>query len=314
MKFWLASLSLLLAVGSALSAPWVCTLPDTVVVRQAQITLSDVSGESVPPAARGLVLGHVSHPGDAVTLQQRGILRRLVTAGAASGVSFRGARQTVVVREGVALDRQALVARTRHLVAGLLPREELGAPATTFAVNLPAELPALAGEDVDLALVPANRLAPGRNHVSLSLEMNGRSRQIPLTVTVHHFREMARARLLIGRGENLHPDLFDWEWVDVGQPRQVTDLYGRDALTGSCTRRSIRAGDPLRAGDLKAIAVVQAGDRVELSLRRGSVQVSVPATARQEGVIGKVIPVRNELTNRLINARITGPGTVEWRN
>ena len=168
--------------------------------------------------------------------------------------------------------------------------------------------------DEDLSIKPAHTLEPGRNHRALVLRGAAGRVEIPVTIHVHHFREVGQARLKIQRGQNLHAGLFDWGWVDVGASRKVTDLFGREALQGSCSARSLQAGDYLRACDLKAIPLVRVGDRVELTLQRGTVSVSVPATARQEGPLGKVIPVRNELTNRLINARITGPGSVEWRN
>ena len=46
---------------------------------------------------------------------------------------------------------------------------------------------------------------------------------------------------------------------------------------------------------------------------RGSVAVTLRCVARQPGTLGQTIPVRNELNGQLVNARVAGPGLVEWR-
>ena len=74
------------------------------------------------------------------------------------------------------------------------------------------------------------------------------------------------------------------------------------------------AGDQLRAGDLKPIPAIRAGDMVDLEIQRGGLTVTVRGLARQAGCLGQTIPVRNELNGRLVNARVKGPGLVEWRN
>ena len=40
---------------------------------------------------------------------------------------------------------------------------------------------------------------------------------------------------------------------------------------------------------------------------------TVRALARQAGCLGQIIPVRNEMNGRLVNARVLGSGSVEWR-
>ncbi len=298
------------------AAPWVCAMRDTVHVAHAPIRLGDIAAGTLPPEAAKLTVGQAPLPGGSLIIRQRGVLRRLVTAGLSRGVRFRGAANTVVIRDGAPLDRAQLRARAQRLLTALLPPDRPGAPAGSVELDLPPRLPAVVSAGEDLSLKPAHPLRPGRNHRALVLRSagDGNRVEIPVTIHVHHYQEVAKARLKVARGQELHAGLFHWEWVDVGASRKVTDLFGREALRGSCSARSLRAGDYLRACDLKPIPVVRAGDRVELTLRRGAVMVSVPATARQEGSLGKVVPVRNELTKRLINARITGPGTVEWRN
>ena len=88
---------------------------------------------------------------------------------------------------------------------------------------------------------------------------------------------------------------------------------GRECILGCSSARGLKAGHLLRMADLKETPVVLAGDSVDLRVIRGQVCVTVRAVARQDGCLGQNIPVKNELTGRLVNARVSGPGFVEWR-
>jgi flagella basal body P-ring formation protein FlgA len=89
-------------------------------------------------------------------------------------------------------------------------------------------------------------------------------------------------------------------------------VVGRTALSGCSTRREVAAGAYLRQADLKETPLIRQGQPVELQLERGLVSVTVPATARQEGRMGQVITVRNDINGRLIPARVIGPDRVAW--
>ena len=116
----------------------------------------------------------------------------------------------------------------------------------------------------------------------------------------------------MGRDQPLDEGQFEWRWVDLSEiPGGMVAC--RDQLRGASAARTMRAGDPLRTSDLKPTPVIRAGDPVELIVQRGGVSVSVRAMARQAGCLGQTIPVRNEMTGRLVNARVAGPGLVEWR-
>jgi flagella basal body P-ring formation protein FlgA len=156
-------------------------------------------------------------------------------------------------------------------------------------------------------------LAPGRNPVRCELVSGSGTFPFSVTAVLHAYGEVATARAPVRRGEVLLPDRFAWEWRDLAGVRG-TAVVGREALAGASAGRSLAAGDLLLTGDLVATPVVRSGDRVELRVVRGGVAVRTMATARQAGCLGQTIPVRNELTRQLVNARIAGPGVVEWRN
>ncbi len=120
------------------------------------------------------------------------------------------------------------------------------------------------------------------------------------------------ARTPVARPRRSRSTQFAWEWRDlttVGPGLAV----GRAAVEGRSAGRALAAGEPLRQADLRATPLVRAGDAVDLAVQRGSVVVTVRATARQDGVLGQIVTVRNDINGKLATARVSGPGLVEWR-
>jgi flagella basal body P-ring formation protein FlgA len=143
--------------------------------------------------------------------------------------------------------------------------------------------------------------------------VNGNRREsFPATVILHQFGEVARAVKDLSREQPVHENLFTWQWQDLADLERGLAI-GRSSVTGASLTRNLPAGANLREADLKETPLILAGDPVELQVRRGQVAVTVRAFARQNGCLGQTIPVRSELTGRLVNARVAGPGLVEWR-
>jgi len=301
-------------VSGAMAGPWVFAMADTVFISGNEIRLSDLAKNNLPPSVADLYLGNSGSPGATSNISRRNVLRQLVTAGKASGVSFRGPNQCVIVRIGNNLDPNSLRPAIRRALQPFVPAAQSGAPATWFELELPKKLGASEDCDFEVSLANPLCLEPGRNHISIKLEGATENLNFPVTVILHQFSESARAIMKIPRGESLVPKLFKWEWIDLAVKKQKTDFFGKDSLFGVSSSRTINPGDYLHQCDLKSTPVILSGDSVELLIQKGSVSVSVRATARKEGSIGQTIPVRNELTKRLVNARVVAAGVVKWRN
>ena len=308
------NLALIALLIPGVAQAWTFVLADTVRVDHRSISLANLSKTELPAEVADMVVGQASQPGSKVVINRRTLLRQLVAEGQAAGVSFRGPNQCVVIRTGTLLSPDSLREDLRRALQPRVPSSLPGAPSAWFELEMPQSIPAVAGQDYQVGLAQNMVLQPGRHQVKVQLHSSGDLVEFPVTVVLHQFNETARARLKIKRGDVLNTELFNWEWTDLALAKQKTDLYGREALQGTSCSRTISAGNYLRYSDLKATPMVFAGDRVELTVLRGGLAVSVPATARQEGSVGQTIPVINELTKRLVNARVKGPGLVEWRN
>jgi flagella basal body P-ring formation protein FlgA len=306
-----SALMMLVVLPAVAGETWKLVLPDTVVLDQGLARLEDIASDPVPASVKGLVVRAGLEPGVVVAVSRQDILRRLVTAGLSRGVKFRGASRCHLLFRGQSLTASDLDQGIRRIVQPLVPPALPGAPDSWFEMEFPETDLTVAGE-WQAQTDRSERLKPGRNLVRVEIRTPDQRESLTVAVVLHHFGEVGKARISLERDQVLSPDQFDWEWQDLADLEPGLAI-GRDSVQGASLTRNVRSGNFLRLVDLKETPVIMAGDPVELEVRRGQVAVTVRAFARQDGCLGQTIPVRSELTGRLVNARVAGPGRVEWR-
>jgi flagella basal body P-ring formation protein FlgA len=92
----------------------------------------------------------------------------------------------------------------------------------------------------------------------------------------------------------------------------VSDPIGmpEDAV-GQTSRRSLRAGEVLRASQLAAPLLVKRGDPVVMVARMDGIEVSTAGEALDAGARGALVRVRNAASGQVVRMRVVAPGTVE---
>jgi len=80
---------------------------------------------------------------------------------------------------------------------------------------------------------------------------------------------------------------------------------------GQMSRRMLRPGDILRAGQLSSPVLVKRGDAVLMLARREGIEVSMAGEALDAGARGAMIRVRNATSGQVVRMRVAGSGTVE---
>ncbi len=305
-------LALLGAAGPVCAAGnWNLVLPDTVVLTDDRATLEDLATGPVPAFAQDIVIRAGLAPNSVVAVSRQDVLRRLVTAGLAHGVRLSGAERCHLIFAGREVDTAAIQEEVRRAIQPLVPPAVSGAPDSWFEL----ELPTMEMSVVDSWNVEIDRekpLEPGRNLVRVGVRENSRTENFATVVTLHQFGEVGRLRQDLSRDQAMEEYQCDWLWRDLADLDQGLAVH-RSSITGASAVRNLKAGEYLRKADLKETPVILVGDSVEMQIRRGQVAVTVRALARKNGCLGQTIPVRSELTGRLVNARVAGPGLVEWR-
>lgn len=88
-------------------------------------------------------------------------------------------------------------------------------------------------------------------------------------------------------------------------------LTSAEQAIGLRTRRAVAADTVLGSNQLEQDETVKRGDKVVISAANSRVAVRMPGEALESGSTGSQIRVRNTRSDRVVQARITGPGQVE---
>lgn len=147
--------------------------------------------------------------------------------------------------------------------------------------------------------------------VTLRVRCNGSS---PWTVfvpgQVRLYREVVTAVRPLKRDAILTASDLAMAERDVGLISQGY-LNALKQAVGKKLTRPLLPDQVLTPAYLQPAEVVRRGDQVVISARSGSISVRMPGEALSDGTIGQQIRVRNQRSNRVVRARVTGPGQVE---
>ncbi|MCL6414437.1 flagellar basal body P-ring formation protein FlgA [Aestuariirhabdus sp. Z084] len=133
---------------------------------------------------------------------------------------------------------------------------------------------------------------------------------IYVTANIRIFRPVVIANQLINKKAPITNDVLRLE------ERNIAELRGGyytnfNALTHTVAKRMIRPGQALAPTHVKAREVVQKGDFVTITAKGQQLSVKMSGTALSDGKINQQIRVRNNRSERIIKATVTGPKQVE---
>lgn len=124
---------------------------------------------------------------------------------------------------------------------------------------------------------------------------------------VDTFAEVAVVARSVARGEILTLE-------DVTLRRMSTSQGGFglvldvQQVIGKELKRRLEAGEPVRLSHIKASQVIRKGDRVVLEASTSGVSVVTTGTALANGEVGEQIQIRNEKSERVVDAEVVAPG------
>lgn len=127
---------------------------------------------------------------------------------------------------------------------------------------------------------------------------------------VRLYRDVVIVRRPLNRGNVLRAADIALLERDVGLLNQgyLTDL---NQALGKQLTRPLQPDQVLSPSNLELAEVISRGDQVVISASSGTISVRMPGVALQDGAVGEQIQVRNQSSQRVIRARVMGPGQVE---
>lgn len=103
----------------------------------------------------------------------------------------------------------------------------------------------------------------------------------------------------------------DLDIVKVRRDRIGPDVATDAAqLIGRMSRRPLRVGEPVRLADVQFPILVHKGDLVTIVLDTGSLQLTAQGKALDDGAKDALVRVENTKSSRVVDAAVSGPGTV----
>ncbi len=84
-----------------------------------------------------------------------------------------------------------------------------------------------------------------------------------------------------------------------------------DKVIGQAATRNLQNGKIVKFRDLKKIPTVKRGSRVIILARKGSMKITAPGTAREDGFKNSIVQVVNLETKKMVYAEVINSNTVE---
>lgn len=84
-----------------------------------------------------------------------------------------------------------------------------------------------------------------------------------------------------------------------------------DKVIGQAATRNLQPGNIVKFRDLKPVPTIKRGSRVIILARRGTMKITAPGTAREDGFKNSIVQVVNLETKKTIYAEVINSNTVE---
>lgn len=268
------------------------------------VRLEDLFGGDLPNP--GTPVAYAPPPGERLVLDRVW----LYNVARSHGIAWKplGVQAEVVVSRAAATvsDEDILQAVHAELVArGLPPETELDPLSALRPVAVPASAPNPVGVvDADFDL-RTNRFSavvelPAGDPRAHRLRVSGRIYEI---VEVPVLARSVSRNAVIGNQ--------DIKWMKMRSDRLGTGVVtDADGVVGMAARRSLRAGEPVRARDLERPSLVSRGDAVTMIMHTPFMTLTAVGRALEDGAEGEVVRIRNERSRKTVLGRVTEPRTV----
>jgi flagella basal body P-ring formation protein FlgA len=169
----------------------------------------------------------------------------------------------------------------------------------------------LAAGDRAIELLPPSRpCGVGRQTYHLRVRRDERVVLVPVGVEVKRFVKGYGAGRVLGRGAEVRPADLELAWFDVTYKR-ADPLGDLSLLEGHVTRTRVGSGSMLTADLLVTKPVVTSGSPVTVRYAGAGFHILVDGVAREDGVEGDRIRVKNLASGRILRAVVVAPGVVE---
>ncbi len=298
---------LAMIAAAALPAPALASgvmLRETIVVNDDMIRLGDLFTNAGPKAEA--TIAYAPAPGKRAVFDARWLWRVAYAYGLPwQPMSIQD--RAVVERDSQAIEIDTIEDALREalLEQGIDPDSSVVLSNRTLRLYVPGD----AAATVAVRDVVLDERSGHFSALLVAPADDSRAQPIRVTGSVHRMLEVPVLKERVRSGAVIRSS--DISWIRVRADRLQRDIVvDAGELIGKAPKRSMRAGHPLRAGEIAAPLMVEKGSQVVLIVKNGSMTLTAKGTALEDGAEDASIRVSNLRSGTVVEGRVVGPDTV----
>ena len=300
-------LAIALVLGAAATEPATAAearLRASVVVDGPVVTLGDVFTDA--GAAADAVLARAPAPGRRMVVSVS-LVFRVARANGLDWKPERGLDRVVVSRAGQRIAKSEIEKRLLDALKDIAPGENLRIDLRGRGTEI--VLPTAAPRTVEIENLALDRARGRLTATVVAAAGTAYAQRANIVGRVHAVIELPVLRRALRRGEVIEQGDLDWAEMRADRIRRPAIDDPVD-IVGQAARRTLRAGQPLYASDLRAPVIVAKGSNVTMTYRTKAMVLTTIGKALEDGGQGEAIRVLNTQTNTVIDATVEGSGMV----
>jgi flagella basal body P-ring formation protein FlgA len=285
-------------------------LVDRDSVRLADIATFSGTSESQVKRVGATVVARSPQPGGTRFVGIDYIRIRLRQAGVdTSSMIFKGPTDVRITRQAAALPTQRIKQAVEMAIRSRMPWKNEDVTISEVTLDETIQLPT---GRLTYRIVPSrNEDYLGRTILALHLFVDGEPvRKVWVNATVSVMADVVTVIRPLGKHATI-------ELADLSVERRSLEDLSVDAVRrvddalGNRTTRMIYPQTVLQSSMFASPPLVRRGDIVKIVASSGSMIITATGMVKQQGCKGEMVRVVNTDSNRIVTARVTGPGAVE---
>lgn len=310
----IAAVCLLSTAAFSSNGTWL-TLKAEALVDQDSVRLSDIAtfsgtSENQVKTIGATVVARSPQPGQTRFVSTNYIRIRLKQAGVdTSSMIFKGPTDVRITRQAAAMPIQRIQRAVETAIRSRMPWKNEDVTISEVTLDETIQLPT---GRLTYRIVPSrNEDYLGRTILALHLFVDGEPvRKVWVNATISVMADVVTVIRPLGKHSYIEPADLSVERRSLEDLSSNTVRRIDDAL-GNRTTRMIYPQTVLQSSMFASPPLVRRGDIVKIVANSGPMIITATGMVKQQGCKGEMVRVVNTDSNRIITARVTGPGTVE---
>lgn len=306
---------LIFSAASFASSPIQLTLKEKVSIGQNVVRLADIASISgVPKAVRApietVIVAKSPLPGQTRYLSLDYIRIRLKQAGFhTDAMNFQGSQDVQINRQAAIVSHDTIIQAVEAAIRKQMPWQRESVDIRNIHFDDDIKLPT--GTLTHRIVPNRNEDYLGRTMLALHLYVDGELiRKTWVQADICVMADVVKVVRPLGKHQRIEREDLAVMRADLSDLPSNTVRNIQDAL-GNRTTQMIYPNTILKAEMFSPPPLVKRGDIVKIVANAGSMTITATGKVKQKGARGDMVHVINTDSNRVITARVTGPGTVE---